>query len=215
MPRSFLSKLKAGFSRWRRPALNPLLSRAVRTVALNDVTGCGCRCRAGRRATPEKLSGRPRLARALRNRSAGHGPERRVVVRAVRRCASGSSGSAPAFECNAMSRMSPPHPLPRHLANQLPPTSAFLLRRLRNLADVHRQSCRTGSISSFILLIPAVSLDMGVCPRASPQPDGSPRPFPAASPVPSAPPAPANRASNSRATVAQRLSTHAAPLGVG
>ena len=34
------------FSRRRRPALKPLFSRAVRTVARNAIRGCGCRCRA-------------------------------------------------------------------------------------------------------------------------------------------------------------------------
>jgi len=42
-------------SRRRRPALIPLFSRAVRTVARNAVRGCGCRWRAARRATPERL----------------------------------------------------------------------------------------------------------------------------------------------------------------
>ena len=40
------------------PALKPLFSRAVRTVAWNAIRGCGCRCRAARRVTPEKSPGR-------------------------------------------------------------------------------------------------------------------------------------------------------------
>ncbi len=49
---------RPGFSRWLEPALKPLFSRAVRTVAWNAVRGCGCRCRATRRVTPKKSPGR-------------------------------------------------------------------------------------------------------------------------------------------------------------
>jgi hypothetical protein len=37
VPRGFLSTLKAGLSGWLEPALKPLFSRAVRTVAWNAV----------------------------------------------------------------------------------------------------------------------------------------------------------------------------------
>ena len=42
-------------SRRRRPALKPLCSRAVRTVAWDPVRGCGCRSRAARLSVPERL----------------------------------------------------------------------------------------------------------------------------------------------------------------
>jgi hypothetical protein len=54
--RSFLSTLKAGLSRWQRPALKPLFSRAVRSVTWSAVRGCGCRCWTARRATTERLT---------------------------------------------------------------------------------------------------------------------------------------------------------------
>jgi len=46
------------FSRRLEPSLKPLFSRAVHTVAWNDVRGCGCRCRAARLSVPERLPGR-------------------------------------------------------------------------------------------------------------------------------------------------------------
>ena len=83
------------FSRRRRPVLKPLFSRVVRSVAWNAVRGYGYRCRAARLSVPERLPGRRGPGRALPSRSAGHGRERRAVVRAVRRDVPGSSGSAP------------------------------------------------------------------------------------------------------------------------
>ena len=55
--------------------MKPLFSRAVRTVTWDPVTGCGCRSRATRRVTPERLPGRHGPARELPSRSAGHGRE--------------------------------------------------------------------------------------------------------------------------------------------
>jgi hypothetical protein len=49
---------KPGFSRRRRPALKPLFSRVVRSVAWNAVRGYGYRCRAARLSVPERLPGR-------------------------------------------------------------------------------------------------------------------------------------------------------------
>ncbi len=49
---------RSNFSRWRRPALKPPFSRAVRTVASDPVRGCGCRARAARLSVPERLPGR-------------------------------------------------------------------------------------------------------------------------------------------------------------
>jgi len=46
--KGFLSTLNARFSRRRSSASKPLFSRAVRTVAWDPVTGCGCRFRAAR-----------------------------------------------------------------------------------------------------------------------------------------------------------------------
>ena len=46
------------FSRRRRPALKPLFSRAVHTVAWNAASGCGYRSRAARPATLERRCGR-------------------------------------------------------------------------------------------------------------------------------------------------------------
>ena len=67
---------RPGSSRWLEPALKPLFSRAVRTVAWNAIRGCGCRCRAARRVTPEKSPGRRGPARTLPSRWAGRGRER-------------------------------------------------------------------------------------------------------------------------------------------
>ena len=66
-------------SRRLEPALKPLFSPAVRTVTWNAVRGCGCRPRAARRTTSERLPGRHRPARALPSRSVGHGSERYEV----------------------------------------------------------------------------------------------------------------------------------------
>jgi hypothetical protein len=56
--RSFLSTLEAKFFGSRRPALKPIFSGTVRTVAWNAARGCGCRSRPARRATPQRLPGR-------------------------------------------------------------------------------------------------------------------------------------------------------------
>jgi hypothetical protein len=53
------------FSRWLEPALKPLFSRAVRTVAWNAVGGCGCRSRAADRAVRRGVSGSD-FTRAMR-----------------------------------------------------------------------------------------------------------------------------------------------------
>jgi hypothetical protein len=53
-------------------------------VHIVDCAQGGCRCRAARRVTPEKLPGRRRLGRALPSRRAGHGRERLAEARAVR-----------------------------------------------------------------------------------------------------------------------------------
>ena len=77
-------------SRQRRPVLEPPFSRAVRTVAWDPVRGCGCRSRAVRRATPERLPGRRGPARALPSRRVARGRETRAAARAVRRGVSGA-----------------------------------------------------------------------------------------------------------------------------
>jgi hypothetical protein len=66
------------FSRWRRMVLKPLFSRVVRTVAWNAIRCCGCRSRAARRVTPERVRGRRGPGCALPSRSTGHGRERRA-----------------------------------------------------------------------------------------------------------------------------------------
>ena len=102
-----------GLSCRRRPALKPLFSRAVRTVAWDAVRGCGCRCRAARLSVPERLPGRKWTCTSS-PQSAG-GPR-------AGETGGGSSGSprcvrifriGPGSVMNAMSRMSPPHPRAR------------------------------------------------------------------------------------------------------
>lgn len=73
------------FSRWRRPSLKPLCSRAVRSRAWNTGRGGGRRSRAGLSATLEERRGRHGPARVRPSRWAGHGPAGRAVVRAVPR----------------------------------------------------------------------------------------------------------------------------------
>ena len=79
------------FCRRRRPALKPLFSRAVRTVAWDPVRGCGCRSRAARLSVPERLPGRRGPARALPSRRVPRGRETRAAARAVRRGVSGAA----------------------------------------------------------------------------------------------------------------------------
>ena len=64
----FCPRSRPDFSPRRMPALKPLFSRAVRTVAWNAVRGCGCRSPTARRATPGRMPGRHGHARAGRSR---------------------------------------------------------------------------------------------------------------------------------------------------
>ncbi len=56
------------------------------------VRGSGCRSRVVRLSVPERLPGRHGPARTLPSRSAGHGRERRAVVRAVRHAVWSNTG---------------------------------------------------------------------------------------------------------------------------
>ena len=71
-------------------------SRGFDASRLTPVRGCGCRSRAARRATLERLPGRRGLSQSRPSRWAGLGRARRAEVRAVRREPRESSGSAPA-----------------------------------------------------------------------------------------------------------------------
>jgi hypothetical protein len=110
-------------SRRLEPALKPLFSRAVRTVAWNAVRGCGCRSRAARRVTPEKSPGRKWTCTSS-PQSVG-GPRAGEI-------GGGSSGSpkcvrifriGPGSVMKAMSRMSPPHA--GHWSGNSSPTRAI------------------------------------------------------------------------------------------
>ena len=109
----------------RGPALKPLFSRAVRTVAWDPVRGCGCRCRAVRRATPEGLPGRKWTSTS--SPQSVDGPR-------AGETGDGSSGSprcarifriGPGSVMNAMSRMLPLHP--GHSSGNSSPTRAMSL----------------------------------------------------------------------------------------
>ena len=75
---------RPGFSRRRRPALKPLFSRAVRTVAWNAVRGCGCRCRATRRVS--------QLAKRQEPPEVRQRPSRHLAVCVPRRLCGGDRG---------------------------------------------------------------------------------------------------------------------------
>ena len=106
-----------------------LFLRAVRTVAWNAVRGYECRCRAARLSVPERLPGRkwtctsspqsvggPRAGEtgggaAVRGRShPGLRPLANLRGSTWAGSCRQSFGHWPRLGCNAMSRMSPPHP---------------------------------------------------------------------------------------------------------
>jgi hypothetical protein len=75
----------------RRPALEPLFSRAVCTMVWNAVRGCGCRSRAARLSVPERLPVESGPARVLPSRRVARGRETRAAARAVRPSVSGAN----------------------------------------------------------------------------------------------------------------------------
>jgi len=90
-------------------------SRGFDASGPTPVRGCGCRSRAARLSVPERLPGRRGPARALPSRSAGHGRERRAVVRAVRRGVSGMTSrvrSHPGLRQTASGAETGPEPHP-------------------------------------------------------------------------------------------------------